>query len=78
MSYMVASGLGPYFSQLTITDIIKGQSFFNLHFDETGTSQVKKHKNLLGHYWSEKYHDVMVNYLTSVMFGQAKFENVVK
>ena len=35
MSYVVAYGLGPYIQQKTIRDIIEGQSYFTLHFDET-------------------------------------------
>ena len=35
MSYMVAYALGLYFSQLISTDIMKGQSFFTLHFDKS-------------------------------------------
>ena len=66
MSYMVASGLVPYFCQLTITDIMKGWSFFTLHFDETVTAPVKKQMNFLVCYWSKTHHEVKVKYLTSV------------
>ena len=78
MSYMAAYGLGLYFSELTITDSVQGQSFFTLHFDQTATAQVKKQVNLLVHYWSETHHEGKVKYQTSVMFGHSKAEDVVK
>ena len=53
MSYMAAYWLGLYFNQLTIADIMKGQSFFSLHFDVTITAQVKKQMDLLVCYRSE-------------------------
>ena len=51
MSYMVTYGLGPYFQQKIVRDIIEGHSYFTLHFDETVSAQVKKHMNLLVCYW---------------------------
>ena len=50
MSYMVAYGLGPYFQQATVKEIIQGNSYFTLHFDETVSAQMKKHMDLLVHY----------------------------
>ena len=47
MSYMVACGLGPYFQQATVKEIIQGNSYFTLHFDETVSAQMKKHVDLL-------------------------------
>ena len=47
MSYMVAYGLGPYFQQATVKEIIEGNSYFTLHFDETVSAQMKKHMDLL-------------------------------
>ena len=77
MSYVVRYGLGPYFTQLTVKDIVEGKSFFTLQFDETLTAQVKKQMDLLVCYWSESHHEVKVKYLTSLMFGQAKAADVV-
>ena len=56
MLHIVAYGLGPYFSELTVTDIMKGQSLFTSHFDEMATSKLKKQMDLLVHYWSETHH----------------------
>ena len=47
MSCMVAYGLGPYFQQATVKEIIQGNSYFTLHFDETVSAQMKKHVDLL-------------------------------
>ena len=47
MSYMVAYGLGPYFQQATVKEIIQGNSYFTLHFDGTVNAQMKKNMDLL-------------------------------
>ena len=47
MSYLVGYGLGPYFSELTVSNLVAGNSFFTLHFDETVTAQKKKQMDLL-------------------------------
>ena len=70
--------LGLYFSQLTIKDIMKVQSFFTSHFDETINAQVKKQMDCLVCNWSERHHEVKFKYLTSIMFGHSKAEDVVK
>ena len=38
---MVAYGLGPYFQQATVKEIIQGNSYFTLHFDEIECSNEK-------------------------------------
>ena len=77
MSHVVRYGFGPYFTQLTVKDIVEGKSFFTLQFQETLTTQVKKQMDLLVCYWSESQHEVKVKYLTSLMLGQAKAVDVV-
>ena len=77
MSYMVAYGLGPYFQQKIVRDITEGHSYFTLHFDDTVCAQVKKHMDLLVHYWSEKSNGIKVIYLASIMLGHAKADTVV-
>ena len=47
MSYVVRYGLGLYFTQLTVKDIVEGKSYFTLQFDETLTAQVKKQMDYL-------------------------------
>ena len=42
MSYMVAYGLGPYSQQATVKEIIQGNSYFTLHFDDTVSAKMKK------------------------------------
>ena len=32
-------GLVPYFTKLTVSNLVAGNSFFTLHFDETVTAQ---------------------------------------
>ena len=77
MSYVVAYGLGPYFQQATVKEIIQGNSYFTVHFDETVSAQVKKHMDLLVCYWSEESKEIKVRYLASVMLGHAKADTVV-
>ena len=66
---MVAYGLGPYFQQATVKEIIQGNSYFTLHFDETVSAQVKKHMDLLVCCWSEESKEIKVRYLASIMLG---------
>ena len=54
------------------------QNVYTLHFDETLSAQVKKQMDLLLRYWSTKHQEVRVQYCTSVMFGNAKAEEVTK
>ena len=42
MSYLVGYGLQPYSTQQTIQELVDGNSFFTLHFDETVTAQANK------------------------------------
>ena len=78
MSYLVGYDLGPYLTQQTIKELVDGNSFFTLHFDETVTAQTSKQMDLLIWYWSETDHEVKVKYLTSKMFGTATATIVVK
>ena len=50
MSYILAYGLGTYFQQATVKEIIQGNSNFTLHFDDTVSAQMKQHMDLLVHY----------------------------
>ena len=77
MSYMVAYGLGPYFQQKIVRDIIEAHSYITLHFDETVSAQVKKCMDLLVCYWSEKLNGIKVMYLAPIMLGHAKADTVV-
>ena len=77
MSYVVGYGLGPYFTKLNVNNLVAGNSFFTLHFDETVTAQKRKQMDLLVHFWSEIHNEVKVKYLTSIMFGHAKAADVV-
>ena len=69
---MVAYGLGPFFQQKIVSDMIEGHSYFTPHFDETVSAQVKKHVDLLICYWSEKSNGIKVIYLSAIMLGHAK------
>ena len=78
MSYMVSYGLGSYFRQMIIKDIIEGHLYFTLHFDKTILPQTKKYMDLLVCYWSGREHIVKVKYLTSIMFGHATASRIVE
>ena len=77
MSYVVGYGLGPYFAKLNVNNLVAGNSFFTLHFDETVTAQKRKQMDLLVRFWSEIHNEVKVKYLTSIMFGHARAADVV-
>ena len=70
-------GSGSYFTKLTVSNLVAGNSFFSLHFDETVTAQKKKQMDLLVQFWSDIHNEVKVKYLTSIMFGHAKAADVV-
>lgn len=78
MSYLVAYGLGPYFRQLTIDDILSSKAYFTVHFDETVTNQGKKQLDVLLRYYSESSKTVQVHFITALMFGHAYAETVTK
>ena len=78
MSYLIGYGLGPYFTQQTVKELVDGNSYFTLQFDETVSAQTKKHMDLLIRYWSETSNEVKVKYLTSLMFGSATASIVVR
>ena len=43
VSYVISYVLRPYFLQITIDDILSSpDTYYNIHFDETTTSQIKK------------------------------------
>ena len=69
--------LVPYFAKLNVNNLVAGNSFFTLHFDETVTAQKRKQMDLLVRFWSEIHNEVKVKYLTSIMFGHAKAADVV-
>ena len=78
MSYLIGYGLGPYLTQQTVKELVDGNSYFTLQFDETVSAQTKKHMDLLIWYWSETSNEVKVKYLTSLMFGSATASIVVR
>ena len=77
MSYVVGHGLGTYFAKLNVNNLVAGNSFFTLHFDETVTAQKRKQMDLLVCFWSEIHNEVKVKYPISIMFGHAKAADVV-
>ena len=62
---------------MIIKDIVEGNSYFTLHFDEMISAQTKMHMDLLVCYLSEREHVVKVKYITSIMIGHAKADTVV-
>ena len=77
MSYLIGHGLGPYFLQKTIDDILKfSDPYHTLHFDETATAQVKKQMDVLVRYFSDTDGEVKVRFLKALTFGHAKAETV--
>ena len=76
VSYVIGHGLGPYFLQKTVDDILNTpRTYFTLHFDET-TSQIKKQLDILVRYYSDNHNEVRVRFLKAAVFGHAYAESV--
>ena len=61
VSYIIGHGLGSYFLQKTVDDILSTPgTYFTLHFDETTTSQIKKQLDILMRYYSDNHNEVRV------------------
>ena len=72
VSYIIGHGLGPYFLQKTVDDILSTPgTYFTLHFDETTTSQIKKQLDILMRYYSDNHNEVRVRFLKAAVFGHA-------
>ena len=41
MTYVVVYGLRPYLTDMTVGDLMEGQSYFTLQFNETVNAEVK-------------------------------------
>lgn len=83
VSYLIANGLGPYFTQQLVNEIQSSpETYFTLHFDETTTIQMKKQMDLLVRFYCSPQMDsckvggVEVRFLASFTFGHAFGENV--
>ena len=76
VSYVIGHGLGPYFLQKTVDDILNTpRTYFTLHFNET-TSQIKKLLDILVMYYSDNHNEVRVRFLKAAVFGHAYAESV--
>ena len=60
---MIGHGLGPYFQQQTIDDILTScNTYYIIHFDETTNIQVKNQMDVLVRYYSEKHGELKVKH----------------
>ena len=57
-------------------EIIQGNSYFTLHFDDTVSAQMKKQYGLIS-VLLEESKEIKVRYLVSIMLGHAKTDTVV-
>ena len=74
---MIGHGLGPYFLQKTVDDILNTpRTYFTLHFDATTTLQIKKQFDILVRYYSDNHNEVRVGFLKAAVFGHAYAESV--
>ena len=56
---MIGHGLGPYFIQKTIYDVLSSPgTYYTIHFDEKTTSQIKKQLDVLVRYYSDTHCEV--------------------
>ena len=59
MSYLIGYGLGPYFTQQTVKELVGGNFYFTLQFDETVSAQTKN-------IWISSYGTGQISYITDV------------
>ena len=76
VTHIIGHGLGPYFLQKTVDDILNTPgTYFTLHFDVT-TSQIKKQLDILVRYYSDNHNEVRPRFLKAAVFGHAYAESV--
>ena len=61
MSYFIVYGIGPYFTQMTVKEIMEGPSYFTLYLDKAVTAEVQKQMDLLVCCWSEEHNNQKSN-----------------
>ena len=77
VAYMIGYGLGPYFHQRTIDDILRSpDTYYTIHIDETTTAQVKKQMDVLVRCFSDTDGNVKVRFLKALVFQHAFAETV--
>ena len=54
VAYLIKYALSPFFKQLLLDDLKKGNTGFTLELDETTTTQTKQQMDLVVRYWSPK------------------------
>ena len=78
VSYVIGHGLGPYFLQETVDDILNTpRTYMTLHFDKT-TSQIKKQLDILVRYYSDNHNEVRVRFLKAAVFDHAYVANELR
>lgn len=75
-SYVISHGIAPYFRDLLTSDVIKSNTGYTIHFDETTSAQLKKQMDLVIRYYSTLRKKVVVHYLDSAFFGHATADTV--
>jgi hypothetical protein len=75
-SFLFSDGLGPYFVEQMVHDLIKSNNVYHVHYDEITTSQNIKQMDILIRYWSEEKDQVVVRFLKSLAFGHSKAAQV--
>ena len=70
-SYVVSDGLSPCILDETVKDIKNSGTGYATMSDETTTYQNRKQLDILIRYWSNERKQIVLKYLTSVLFGRA-------
>ena len=73
VSYVISHGLGPYFLQKTVDDILNTQEL-TLHFTLMKQQHCKSRNSL--RYYSDNHNEVRVRFLKVAVFGHAYAESV--
>ena len=71
LSYLISDGTGPYFNSLMVKDIVKSQTPFSIHFDETTSNQGHKQLDIKSRYWSNNQNKIVIHHLRIYCIGHA-------
>ena len=70
LPYLISDGTRPYFNSLTVKDIMKSQTLYSIHFDETNNQGHKQLDIKIG-YWSNNQNKIVIHHLGTYFMGHA-------
>ncbi|KAG0412302.1 hypothetical protein HPB47_010562 [Ixodes persulcatus] len=72
ISYIISDGLGPYFKEKVVQELVQPEVFYSIMIDETPVPEAKVQQlDVLARYYSVNTHNVVVEHLQSFHLGHA-------